>query len=106
MRRVQMLRLIPLLPLLGLTACAGGAHISTAQPVGCSSLVDAWMKPVAPADIMTGALTVADLTIFGDEQTGKLDMANDRIVNGLATIKRCEDRDAAAVKRATKHGLF
>jgi hypothetical protein len=66
------------------------------------------MKPVEGADL-PAANTVADWQIFGDQQTGKLDMANDRIVNGQSTVKRCEDRDAEAVKRATRKkflGIF
>ena len=49
---------------------------------------------------------IEDWMVFGDAQTARLDMANDRITNGYATIKRCEQRDEAARIRATKHGLF
>ncbi len=62
------------------------------------------MKPVEGADLPNGD-TVADWLVFGDQQTGKLDTANDRIVNGYATIAKCEARDALAVKRASKSWL-
>jgi hypothetical protein len=62
------------------------------------------MKPVEGAELPTGE-TVGDWIVFGDQQTGKLDTANDRIVNGYATIAKCEARDKAAVARASK-GFF
>lgn len=73
----------------------------TAQNVGCSDLVREWMKPVEGAVIPAGN-TIADVMIYGDEQTGRLDMANDRIINGHSTIAKCESRDAAAVRRSTR----
>lgn len=85
----------------GCALFASGKPILTAQNVGCSDLVSEWMKPVEGATIPTGG-TLADVMIYGDEQTGKLDMANDRIVNGHATIARCEQRDRAAVTKATR----
>lgn len=33
-------------------------------------------------------------------QTGQLEIANARYVDGVGIVKRCEARDAAAVKRA------
>ena len=76
----------------------------TTHAAGCSSLVEAWMKPVEGADLPTGE-TVADWIVFGDQQTGKLDTANDRIVNGQATIAKCEARDAAAVTKGSRGWL-
>ncbi len=88
--------LFPMLLMLpGCVPSVGGRPILSAQNVGCSDLVKEWMKPVDGAAIPTGR-TIADLAIYGDEQTGRLDMANDRIVNGHATISRCEQRDRAA----------
>lgn len=59
------------------------------------------MNPVEGADLPIGQ-TVGDWIVFGDQQTGKLDTANDRIVNGYSTIAKCEKRDALALKIATK----
>ncbi len=73
----------------------------TRNDAGCSALVETWMKPVEGADLPAGE-TVGDWIVFGDQQTGKLDVANDRIVNGYSTIAKCEARDSAAVKRATR----
>jgi hypothetical protein len=105
MRRGLMLLLPLTLSLPGCGLFAVGRPIVNAQSVGCSDLVDEWMKPVAGAPLPTGG-TVADWQVFGDQQTGNLDMANDRIVNGHATIKRCEQRDREAVARATRRRIL
>lgn len=76
----------------------------TASNAGCSTLVEAWMKPVEGADLPSGQ-TVGDWIVFGDMQTGKLDTANDRIVNGYATIAKCEARDREAVREGSKGWL-
>jgi hypothetical protein len=49
--------------------------------------------------------TVADWEVFGDAQTGKLDQANDRTKDAIGIVERCEARDSAAVKKATR-GFF
>jgi hypothetical protein len=49
--------------------------------------------------------TVGDWIAFADAQTGKLDMANGRTRDAIDIVARCEARDAAAVKRATR-GFF
>lgn len=108
MRKVQMLRSIPLLATLafGLSACA--APIVTAKGASCSSLLpEAWKQGVAGADLPTGN-TVGDWIAFGDAQTGKLDIANDRTISAIGIVERCEARDAAAVKKATHRflGIF
>lgn len=62
------------------------------------------MKPVEGADLPAGD-QVGDWIVFGDQQTGKLDTANDRIVNGYSTIAQCEARDKAAIKEGSKGWL-
>ncbi len=70
------------------------------------------MKPVEgvdPPGLNGEATVIGDWIVGFDGQTGKLDAANDRIVNGHSTIAKCESRDAAAVKKATRRkflGLF
>jgi hypothetical protein len=49
--------------------------------------------------------TVGDWIAFADAQTGKLDMANGRTRDAIDIVARCEARDAAAVKRATRSFL-
>jgi len=51
---------------------------------------------------------VGDWIAFADAQTGKLDMANGRAIDGIAIIERCEERDRAAVKasRPKVLGIF
>jgi hypothetical protein len=99
-----------LLPLLGATACAGGALTVTGQSAGCASLIsDNWRQGVEGADLPPVNATVGDWIAFGDEQTGRLDMANDRTVSTIGIVERCEERDRQAIERATRRrflGLF
>lgn len=47
--------------------------------------------------------------VFADAQTGRLDQANGRTKDAIGIVKRCEERDSAAVKHATKRkflGIF
>lgn len=88
---------------LSLSACA--APIVTTQSAGCSSLIpDSWLRGVPPAPLPEGN-SVGDWIAFGDAQTGKLDQANSRTKDAIEIQRRCEARDADAVKRATK-GFF
>ena len=105
-----MLALIPLFALPGCAPFVDEHPIVTPTPPACSSLLpDDWMKGVPSADLTNDGATVADWIKFGDAQTGQLDKANDHYTSGIGIIKRCEARDAAAVKKATRHkvlGLF
>jgi hypothetical protein len=77
----------------------------TTSAANCSSLLpDSWKQGVAPAPLPDGT-TVGDWIMFGDAQTGKLDQANGRTKDAIGIVERCEARDAAAVKRATR-GFF
>lgn len=74
----------------------------TTQSAACSTLLpDEWRKGVAGAELPDGD-TVGDWIAFADAQTGKLDMANGRTRDAIGIIERCEARDAAAVKKATR----
>lgn len=67
------------------------------------------MNGVPSADLENGGATVGDWIKFGDAQTGQLDKANDHYTAGVGIIKRCEDRDKAAIQKATRHrvlGIF
>lgn len=98
-------------PLLGCTACAGGPPILTTQSAGCSSLIPhSWPKGIAGADLPEGQ-TDGDWIAFADAQTGKLDQANGRTRDaiGINIVERCEERGAAAIKKAMRRrvlGLF
>jgi len=53
--------------------------------------------------------TVGDWIVFGDAQTARLDQANSRTKDAIEIQRRCEARDAAAVKKATRRrflGIF
>ena len=46
---------------------------------------------------------------FGDAQTGRLDVANDRTKDAIGIIERCEERERQAIKNATRRkflGVF
>lgn len=91
-----------LLPLLLVTpGCSlfAGARVSVLPtPPACSNLLpDNWLKGVPSADIDNDGATIGDWQKFGDAQTGQLDKANDHYTSAIGVIKRCEDRDRAAV---------
>lgn len=89
---------------LSLSACAG-APVVTAAPSSCAVLIPSeWKEGVAGAPLPQGD-TVADWAVFADAQTGRLDQANGRTKDAIGILERCEARDAAAIKKATR-GFF
>lgn len=83
-----------------LASCAAPTVLST--PNSCASLLPVeWKQGVLGAELPTGD-TVGDWVAFADAQTGKLDMANGRTRDAIGIIERCEERDAKAVKKATR----
>jgi hypothetical protein len=85
---------------LSVSACVTPAV--TTAPTSCSSLLPGeWKQGVAGAELPVGD-TVADWEVFADAQTGKLDQANGRTVDAIGIVERCEARDAAAVRSATR----
>jgi hypothetical protein len=71
-----------------------------AAPSSCSTLIpDSWRAGVEGAPLPDGE-TIGDWLAFADAQTGRLDVANDRLASSLHIVSACEARDAAAVKRA------
>lgn len=98
------MRMILAASALSLSACAG-TPIVTAAPSSCATLLPKeWKQGVAGAPLPQGD-TVADWEVFADAQTGKLDEANGRTVDAIGIVERCEARDVAAVKSATR-GFF
>lgn len=84
------------------SACWGGPPIVTASSSSCAALLpQEWKEAVEGAAIPLGD-TVGDWIAFGDAQTGKLDQANDRTASAIGIIERCEQRDAAAIKKASR----
>ena len=74
----------------------------TVQPNSCSSLLPAsWKEGVEGADLPEGN-TVGDWIVFGEQQTGKLEIANSRTKDSIEIVSRCEERDKLAVKQATR----
>lgn len=71
-----------------------------AETGNCSGYIPgSWRAPVAGADLPDGE-TVADWIVFGDQQTGRLDVANGRLADSLHIIGECERRSAEAVQRS------
>lgn len=105
--RTSALALASTLPVVGLSACA--TPIVTAQSAACSALLpNDWRLGVSPAPLPDGD-TVGDWVAFADAQTGRLDQANGRTRDAIGIVERCEERDAEAVKRATRRrflGIF
>jgi hypothetical protein len=100
------MRTIPVVAVLSLVlvGCAG-PPIVAASSASCSTLLPPdWKLGVAGAPLPDGN-TVGDWEVFADAQTGKLDQANGRTKDAIGIVERCEARDAAAVKKATR-GFF
>jgi hypothetical protein len=86
--------------LVSLSACV--TPTVTTAPTTCASLLpQTWKQGVAGAELPFGNV-IADWVVFADAQTGKLDQANGRTVDAIGIVERCESRDAAAVRSATR----
>jgi hypothetical protein len=95
------MRCLMLVVAVALSGCVA-APIVTATPSSCSALLPSeWRQGVAGAELPVGD-TVADWEVFADAQTGKLDQANGRTVDAIGIVERCEARDSAAVRSATR----
>ena len=109
MHKVRMLLLAPLLMTQGCALFAGGPRIVAPNVAACSTLVPPdWAAGVAGAELPGGS-TVGDWIAFGDAQTARLDQANGRTRDAVGIVERCETRDAAAVRQATRRrflGIF
>jgi hypothetical protein len=82
-----------------LGGCVSAGPI-VAAPSSCSTLIpDSWRAGVEGAPLPDGD-EVGDWIVFGDQQTGRLDVANGRQADTLAIIQRCEERDREAVQRS------
>lgn len=105
MQSVPRRGLMPLLILvcvtLALPGCVSAGPI-VANPRACSELVpQAWRTPVPGAPLPDGD-EVADWMVFGEKQTGQLEVANDRGAAVIHIFSTCEAQDAAAVARARR----
>ena len=101
--------------MLAVTACAGSPVI-VASPSACADLIPAdWEKGVGQAEIPAPAppkaATVGEQLAqavdelkawvgFGVEQGARIDQADGRTRDAIGIVRRCEARDATAVKRA------
>jgi hypothetical protein len=102
MLKAQAIRLTMLSAGLAFGLCACATVTATTRSASCSTLLPGeWRQGVAGAPLPDGE-TVGDWVAFADAQTGKLDQANGRTRDAIGIVERCEARDAAAVKRATR----
>lgn len=91
-------RLFPLSStLLACALCACGPRIAISRAaLPCSDLVQGPLAAdVAPADLPPDPATVADWQVFGDAQTGRLEISNLYRRASIDIIRRCEARDRA-----------
>ncbi len=96
--RLARRRLSLLLPItLASALCACGPRIAISRAaLPCSDLVQGPLAAdVPPADLPPDPATVADWQVFGDAQTGRLEMANLYRRASIDIISRCEARDRA-----------
>jgi hypothetical protein len=54
---------------------------------------------VPGADLPANQVNTGDWIAFGDAQTGQLDKANGHTADVIEIVERCEQRDAAVIKR-------
>jgi hypothetical protein len=100
-----LLRLMALGPmLLAVQACALSPTIS-APPPACSILIpDDWADGVkhapAPAQAGSDADLVKAWAYFGVSEAAQVEIANSRTRDAIGIVRRCEARDAAAVKKS------
>jgi hypothetical protein len=61
-------------------------------------LVPDWTRAPTPGAPLPAGSTVGDWIVFGDAQTGQLDLANLGKATIVEIVTRCEARDAETVK--------
>lgn len=94
-----------------LATASCGAHISQTRPAtSCLTLIPrAWLAPTPGASLPLDR-SVGSWMVFGDAQTGQLDLANAGKVGMVEILTACEARDAETVKALTPRrrvlGLF
>ncbi|WP_420478215.1 hypothetical protein [Brevundimonas sp. FT23028] len=70
---------------------------------GCSTLIASrWGEPVPSAVLQSSDDPAMDWQLFGIAQTGQLNIANRDKADALETIRRCEARDAAAIRQVER----
>ena len=82
--------------------CASSVQV-LAPSEGCSTLIASrWGEPVPDVVLEDSGDPALDWQLFGIGQTGQLKIANRDKADALETIRRCEARDAAAVRQITR----
>jgi len=59
-----------------------------------------------PSAPLPTADTLVEWQVFGDQQTGRLDTANNRTASSIEIVEKCEARDAEVVKALTPRTLW
>lgn len=82
-----------------------GVPVVQSTPNSCATLIpESWSKGVAAPDLPADD-TIGSWVAFGDAAVGKLDQANGRTADTIGIIARCEARDSAAVRKASRGWL-
>jgi hypothetical protein len=98
----------------GCALFAGGRPTVTTQRAGCGSLIPADWRNGTPAAaivdaIVAGTAAVGDWIVQADREAARGDVADDRTKATIHIFTTCEERDAAAVRQATRRrflGIF
>ena len=105
MRKELMFASILMFMVPGCAPFVSGVASVSSNDDGCDALIPPeWEKGVESADPPAGD-SVGDWVAFGDAQTGRLDVANDRTRDTIGIVRRCEERDRKDQKRA-RRGFF
>lgn len=84
------------------SACASSIQVH-APVEGCSTLVaERWTQPTPSAVLGETGDATLDWQLFGVAQTGQLNIANADKAAVLETVRRCEARDAAAIREVER----
>lgn len=101
MRKMQSAKLILLTATLSLAASCASYRVELPAE-GCSSLAESILgRPTEHAQLQQSADPLLDWQLYGAAETGQLNVANNDKVDGFSIVKKCEDRDRKAYRKAT-----
>lgn len=84
---------------------AGGQVIATASDAACSTLLPPEWEEDVPAPDLPLDDSYGSLAVYADATTGALGVANGIKKAAIGIVRRCEERDARAIKRAKRGAL-
>jgi hypothetical protein len=89
-----------LLAMLVLPGCAGGPRTVTIPvALDCAGRIPPQVRAEVPGAELPADNSVGQWVAFGDAQTGRLEVANDRKATALWIVDQCEAEERAAAAR-------